>query len=110
MIHEPVLVTALVALFDAYLDRGWQLTSALDLDDPREPDQGAPDEVDRSILALLHIGLTDVNVARQLGIGPRSVQRRVGRLMQLAEARSRFQLGVHAVTAQWLPRPVEPRG
>jgi len=108
-IHEPVVVTAPVALSDDCLAARWQLPPAGDLAALHEPDDQAPDEVDRSILALLHIGLTDVNIARQLGIGPRSVQRRVGRLMQLAEARSRFQLGVHAVTAEWLPRPVEPR-
>jgi DNA-binding CsgD family transcriptional regulator len=103
IIHEPGLVEAFRALFAAYRDRGWPLTTGDP--DPQPPEADGPDEVDRSILALLNVGLTDVNIARQLGIGPRSVQRRLQRLMGLAGAHSRFQLGGHAVRSGWLPEP-----
>lgn len=121
IVHEESMVAALVALFHAYREKGWQLTAA-SLESDRSgllhaaPAEQEPDEVDRAILRLLHIGLTDVGIARHLGVGHRSVQRRVSRMMRLADARSRFQLGCHAVRAGWLldpdesaqPEPVEP--
>lgn len=114
LIHDPGLVEAFRALFVSYRERSWAITSGkvtpVQLADAaRGTDSSAaqPDEVDRSILALLNAGFTDVNIARQIGIAPRSVQRRMHRLMGLAEARSRFQLGSHAVRAGWLPDPAD---
>lgn len=101
VLHDPGLVEAFRAMFATVRDRGWAITSGTDL--TGSPPQEGPDAIDRSILALLNAGLTDVNIARQVGIAPRSVQRRLHRLMRLAEARSRFQLGAHAVRSGWLP-------
>nr|BFD80768.1 LuxR family transcriptional regulator [Streptomyces sp. Xyl84] len=128
IIHETGLLEALVALFHAYRERGWRLVGPEQTGPVPDPEAG-PDEVDRSILGLLHVGLTDVSIARQLGLGHRTVQRRLSRLMQLADARTRFQLGCQAVRAGWLsgddatsapapnpvaedtgsPQPAEPR-
>ncbi|MGW5198823.1 hypothetical protein [Streptomyces spiralis] len=101
IIHETGLLEALVALFYAYRERGWRLVG-LDRTGPAPGPEEGPDEVDRSILGLLHVGLTDVSIARQLDLGYRTVQRRLSRLMQLADARTRFQLGCQAVRAGWL--------
>jgi predicted amidohydrolase len=58
--------------------------------------------VDRSLLALLLAGLTDQAIAGQLGIGLRSVQRRVHDLMAQTGAQTRIQLGWHAARKDWL--------
>jgi hypothetical protein len=102
IIHDPGLVAAFIDLFDVHRAAAWPLTG----DSPTTalpPADDGPDDVDRAVLALMQAGLTDVNIARQVGIAPRSLQRRLQRLMRLAAARSRFQLGVHAAQSSWLP-------
>ncbi|NEB02482.1 DNA-binding response regulator [Streptomyces sp. SID13726] len=54
------------------------------------------EEIDHQILELLHQGLNDAVVARQLGIGHRTVQRRVGNLMHHLGATGRVALGARA--------------
>jgi len=101
IIHEGGLLEALVALFHAYRKQGWRLVGPEQARPGAEP-AGGPDEVDRSILGLLNVGLTDVSIARQLGLGYRTVQRRISRLMDMAGAHTRFQLGSRASHEGWL--------
>jgi sugar-specific transcriptional regulator TrmB len=68
------------------------LASPTDLNDP----------ADREVLTLLLAGYTDAAVAARLGIGLRTVQRRVRRLMDLAGTDSRVLLGWHARDRGWL--------
>lgn len=63
-----------------------------------------PEDVDLQILSLLLVGMTDVSVAKQLDLGLRTVQRRVKRLMDLAEVSTRMQLGWHAYERGWVSR------
>ena len=53
-------------------------------------------ETDFKILELLYSGLSDAGVARQLGIGHRTVQRRVGNIMSQFQVRGRVALGAKA--------------
>lgn len=99
VIHESGLVTALTALFEMVVAGG------VPLSDHDAPLPAELDEVDRVVLELLRSGMTDVGIARHTGIAPRSVQRRIQRLMALAGAHSRFQLGVHAMGSGWLSGP-----
>ncbi|MFF6994427.1 winged helix-turn-helix transcriptional regulator [Streptomyces sp. NPDC008313] len=71
-----------------------------------------PDGTDLEILSLLLAGMTDVSVAKQLGLGLRTVQRRVRRLMELAGVTTRLQLGWHAYERGWVARERadRPRG
>lgn len=64
---------------------------------------GELDEVDQHLLVLLRAGITDQAMAAQLGISLRTVQRRLQQLMSRAQARTRFQLGISAITRGWLP-------
>ncbi|MGK5742998.1 helix-turn-helix domain-containing protein [Micromonospora sp. URMC 103] len=50
----------------------------------------------RRLVALLLSGLTDEAIARQLGVGYRTVQRHIAALMATLGARTRFQAGVQA--------------
>ncbi|MFI6950139.1 helix-turn-helix domain-containing protein [Streptomyces sp. NPDC050422] len=59
-------------------------------------------------------GLTDPTAATQLGLSPRTLHRRLRRLMDLAGVRTRMQLGGHAVRHGWVetrsarPAPTRP--
>ncbi|MEV8015871.1 LuxR C-terminal-related transcriptional regulator [Streptomyces sp. NPDC086554] len=63
----------------------------------------AIDATGLQILALLYKGLDDAAVARQLGIGHRTVQRKVQDLMSSLEARGRVALGAQAQRLGLLP-------
>ena len=63
-----------------------------------------PDGTDLQILSMLLVGMTDASVAKQLELGLRTVQRRVKRLMDLAEVTTRMQLGWHAYERGWVSR------
>ncbi|MET7647587.1 helix-turn-helix transcriptional regulator [Streptomyces sp. NPDC005426] len=99
VVHRTGLLTALVSLFEAHFEKGRRLT-------PPGADEDAASPVaaiDRQIVSLLHVGLTDAAIARQLGMGHRTVQRRLHALMDEVGAATRFQLGWYAARAGWLP-------
>ncbi|MEU2022374.1 helix-turn-helix transcriptional regulator [Streptomyces sp. NPDC016469] len=98
VVHRTGLLTALVSLFEAHFERGRRLVPPGGDGDAESPVAA----VDRQILALLHVGLTDAAIARQLGMGHRTVQRRLHTLMDEVGAATRFQLGWHAARAGWL--------
>ncbi|MGW3040975.1 hypothetical protein ACWC9T_13250 [Kitasatospora sp. NPDC001159] len=60
------------------------------------------DERDRRILTLMASGATDDAIARRLGVGRRSVVRRVSTLLAHLGATTRFQAGVQAARKGWL--------
>jgi DNA-binding CsgD family transcriptional regulator len=135
VVHRGGLLTVLIALFEQYFANGWRLQPGgrVQGEDGREagvhapedgehepggsgqdgggraPSAGPLDAVDRKIVALLHVGLTDAAIARQLGMGHRTVQRRLQRLMESVGAATRFQLGWHAATSGWLDRAAATR-
>ena len=86
LVTSPGLVSALVALFESVWLRAW------DLGAPQLRGLGL-DERDRQIIAALRIGATDEAIARRLGVTPRTVGRRLARLLELTGAATRFQLG-----------------
>lgn len=96
LVHPSGLLDALLALFD-YV---WRAAH------PLLPGQGAApeglDELDRQVLALLMVGLTDQAVGSQLGMSLRTVQRRVRSLMDRAGVSTRIQLGREAERRSWL--------
>ncbi|MFD8573123.1 helix-turn-helix transcriptional regulator [Streptomyces sp. NPDC059639] len=99
VVHRSGLLIALQSLFDQCYAQATPLQVGLG-EAPRADDP--LDGLDRNILALLHVGLTDAAIARQLGLGHRTVQRRLQALMTRADAATRFQLGWHAARAGWL--------
>lgn len=84
LVHESALLDVLVALFDSVWLRAIPV-----------PDGPADDE-DGQLLLMLASGLKDAAIARQLGLGERTVRRRVAALADRLGARTRFQLGVQA--------------
>jgi DNA-binding NarL/FixJ family response regulator len=69
------------------------------------PAAEGPSDTDRKLLALLAAGLKDEAIARHLQITTRSLRRRMGKIMDLLNARSRFQAGVQAAARGWIPGP-----
>ncbi|WP_217227158.1 helix-turn-helix domain-containing protein [Streptomyces anulatus] len=99
VVHRTGLLTALVSLFEEHFEKGWRLT----LPGTEQREESSAAAIDRQIVALLHVGLTDAAIARQLGMGHRTVQRRLHALMDEVGAATRFQLGWYAARAGWLP-------
>jgi DNA-binding NarL/FixJ family response regulator len=92
LVHPSPLLQALTTLFEALWERAAPLRfvgksiaagealPALTADDER-------------LLALLSAGVKEEAIARQLGVGLRTVERQVRRLMDAVHVRTRFQLG-----------------
>lgn len=95
LVHPSALLDSLVALFEAL----WGLGSAL----AWAGTVGAlPVDGDRLILSMLHAGMTDEAMAKQLGTSARTVQRRIRVVMDSLGANTRFQLGFLAAERGWL--------
>jgi sugar-specific transcriptional regulator TrmB/DNA-binding CsgD family transcriptional regulator len=98
--RAPGLVTAMVGLFESIWQRALPVRPAGDeAAGPKEP---LPTPLDLRILSLLLVGATDAAIAKQLGLGLRTVQRRVAHMMELAEVGTRLQLGWQAHDRGWL--------
>ncbi|MEU1350974.1 helix-turn-helix transcriptional regulator [Streptomyces sp. NPDC005795] len=89
---RPPLITLVTELFNA----AWRHSRPY----LREVAELTP--VDRQILQLMLSGLTDAATAKQLGTSPRTVQRRLRALMDLAAVTSRLQLGWYAMRNNWM--------
>lgn len=88
LVHESSLLDALMSLFEMCWERASPLTGAV----------SAPGEEgdDQRLLSLLTAGLKDEAIARQMGIGVRTVRRRIAEVMHRSGARTRFQAGALA--------------
>jgi DNA-binding NarL/FixJ family response regulator len=93
VIRPCALLDALVALFELLWQQATPLVPA-GADHPHPSDLG--------LLTLLAGGAKDETIARQLGISPRTVTRRVAELLDELGARTRFQAGVLAERHGWL--------
>ncbi|MEU0598890.1 transcriptional regulator TrmB [Streptomyces sp. NPDC006393] len=105
LLHRSGLLDALDALFETV----WRTAQPLELSGAGgqaetivELGAEGPTDVDRRILALLMAGLTDQTVATQLRLSPRTLQRRLRHLMDLADVRTRMQLGGYAIRHGWV--------
>ncbi|MGH3355494.1 MAG: helix-turn-helix domain-containing protein [Nocardioidaceae bacterium] len=87
VVRQPALVSAMIALFEAYWERGIAIPGLSHADDER------PDD----LVALLARGAKDEQVARLLGVSLRTVRRRIAALMDDLGVESRFQAGMEAV-------------
>ena len=98
LVRASALLDALVMLFESL----WRSAEVA----PWAPDQLADSpndvsELDARLLALLAAGYKDEAIARQSGLGLRTVRRRVSDLMERLGAHTRFQAGVKAVERGW---------
>ena len=98
--RAPGLVTAMLGLFESI----WQRAVPVRLSEQQmvAPAEPRPTALDLRILSLLLVGATDATIAKQLGLGLRTIQRRVAHMMDLAEVSTRLQLGWQAHERGWL--------
>lgn len=99
--RAPGLVTAMLGLFESIWQRAVPVRLAVEAG-PASPSESRPTALDLRILSLLLVGATDAAIAKQLGLGLRTVQRRVAHMMDLAEISTRLQLGWQAHERGWL--------
>ncbi|SFR83820.1 Sugar-specific transcriptional regulator TrmB [Agromyces sp. CF514] len=95
LVHPSGLLDLMIATFEGHWRTATEFITAGDL-------PGAHDAVDRDLLKLLLLGLTDAAAGGQLGISVRTVQRRVAELMETAGVTTRLQLGAEAVRRSWV--------
>ena len=93
LLHPSPLLSGLLSLFDLL----WERAIPLDAGAATGPEAGwRISEDDAALLRLLAAGLKDQAIARHLGIGLRTVVRRIGNLSRALDAETRFQAGLQA--------------
>jgi DNA-binding NarL/FixJ family response regulator len=85
LMRLPVLVSVFTDLFDEVWASGLPV-----------PDERVGQDADTRLLTLLATGFKDEAIARYLGLGVRTVRRRVAALMDDLNVHTRFQLGAVA--------------
>lgn len=100
IVYPSALLQALTALFEQLWERALPLWTS---DTDRAPAPDAPALGELQLLGMLTAGITDEAIAHQLGIGARTVQRRVRALYDRLGARSRSQAVLRATALGWLP-------
>ncbi|MFI7008569.1 TrmB family transcriptional regulator [Streptomyces sp. NPDC050145] len=102
VVHRSGLLGALVHLFEREWEKARPLYAAAGAVRVEDGAPDGPTEGELAVLALLLAGVSDRRAAAQLGVSVRTVERRTRRLMDLAGADSRLQLGWYAARAGWL--------
>ncbi|MBV2353925.1 LuxR C-terminal-related transcriptional regulator [Streptomyces sp. J2-1] len=113
VVHPSGLLDALIELFEAHWRRAQPLAAPGTPGSPApaaapgaSPVPGAaadtPTAAELLLLRMLHSGLKDQAIARQLGISTRTATRRVAALMHRLGAGTRFQAGANARSRGWL--------
>jgi sugar-specific transcriptional regulator TrmB/DNA-binding CsgD family transcriptional regulator len=96
LVHPSGLLDLVNAMFEEY----WRTSTRLIEDGGLALDED--EAVDRDLLRLLLLGMTDAAAGAQLGISVRTVQRRVAELIEKAGVTTRIQLGAEAVRRDWV--------
>lgn len=95
LVHPSGLLDLVMAIFEEFWSSATEFLGPAD-----RPGSGA--DLDRDLLKLLLLGLTDAAAASQLGVSVRTVQRRLADLMSTAGVVTRIQLGAEAVRRGWV--------
>ena len=96
VIRQDAIIGAITMLFDRLWDRAMSVPGL-----GSEPDPGRTDDR-RLLLDQLSAGAKDEQIARALGLGLRTVRRRVADILEELDAESRFQAGAEAVRRGWI--------
>lgn len=102
IVHPGGLQDALLALFEST----WAVAAPLLVTDGGDVYEdlavATPSADDLRLLGLMLDGLTDQAIAGKMGVGTRTVQRRVSDLIELAGVRTRLQLIWQATQRGWI--------
>ena len=107
LVHASSLLEALTSLFNTHWERGVGIRTGND--DPVKPIPELPPDC-LQVLTLLVSGMQDQAIARLLGVGHSTIDRRVRRVMDALGAKTRTQVGYLAARRGWLGEgsPVAP--
>lgn len=105
--HDPIALAfehpSLIQLACGLFEQVWPTAvPTIGGDSVNHDGDGLADPDDRLLLSLLLAGLTDQAIAVRLGVGLRTVQRRVRDLMDAADVDTRIQLGWQASRKGWV--------
>ena len=89
VVHRSALLDALIALFDVY----WRSGAPVRGDDESHGTPKAAADED-AVLTLLAGGLKDEAIARELGVSPHTVRRRIASVIERLGVTTRFQAGL----------------
>jgi sugar-specific transcriptional regulator TrmB/DNA-binding CsgD family transcriptional regulator len=93
-------VDVCLALFNEVWERAVPLLYGREHDQASDPTAPSPEDI--HMLSLLLSGLPDKVVASQIGVSPRTIQRRLRSLMDLSGTQTRMQLAWYAANHGWL--------
>ncbi|WIG55883.1 MAG: hypothetical protein OJF61_001671 [Rhodanobacteraceae bacterium] len=107
LIHRSTLLEALCLLFEFVWEKATPIVTARDGELKLKPDiHRHGSESVQALIPLLSAGLNDKAIAQKLNISASTLNRRMGDLMSLYGARTRFQLGLQVARMDdAAPRP-----
>jgi hypothetical protein len=95
LIHRSTLLEALCLLFEFVWEKATPVVASRDGEvKVRTESAGYGSEFAKALLPLLSAGLNDKAIAQELDISASTLNRRIGELMSIYDARTRFQLGL----------------
>jgi sugar-specific transcriptional regulator TrmB len=95
MVHRSTLLEALCLLFEFVWEKATPIVTARDGEVKMKSDgNGHGSESAQALIPLLSAGLNDKAIAQDLNISASTLNRRIGDLMSIYGARTRFQLGL----------------
>jgi sugar-specific transcriptional regulator TrmB len=95
LIHRSTLLEALCLLFEFVWEKATPIVTARDGEvRVRSDHNGQASEAAQALIPLLSAGLNDKAIAQKLDISASTLNRRMGDLMSIYDARTRFQLGL----------------
>lgn len=92
------ILAALCGLFEST----WERATPLGSDKTQERDHRGLTPSEAEVLKLLAKGHTDESIAKRVGVSSRTVRRIAADLMEMMDARSRFQAGALAALRGWI--------
>lgn len=99
IVRKSVLLDSMVALFESI----WSHAAEIKPQTADELSTLGTDEAElRQLAHLMAAGMTDIAIARHLGISERTVRRRIKDLMDELRVDSRFLAGVRAAQRHWI--------
>lgn len=96
MVYPSPLLEAVITMVDALWERAVPIRFAGAEVRTMDGQLKELSDDDRMLLAFMAAGLKDEGIARQLGVGLRTVERRIKRIMNHLGAETRFQAGLQA--------------
>lgn len=93
LVHRSALLEALCLLFEFVWEKATPIVATRD-GEVKVRSDGNGHESAQALIPLLSAGLNDKAIAQELNISASTLNRRIGDLMSIYDARTRFQLGL----------------